>query len=140
MTRRVLVDTGPLVALLSRNDQHYDRCVKVAEGLAFPLFTCWPVLAEATHLLGRSGGDPRDILAYLLDGYVELLSLDQEDLLSIDNLLARYDDQRFDLAVAALMHLAEREGIAEVFTIDSKDFSVFRTADKQPLTILGGSP
>lgn len=138
MTRRVLVDTGPLVALLSRNDQHYQRCLAVAEDLAFPLYTCWPVLAEATHLLRRNGGDPRDILAYVLDGYVQLLPLEQEDLFSIDNLLARYADQRFDLADATLMHLAERDGISEVFTIDSKDFSVFRTADKQALTILGG--
>lgn len=136
MSVPILVDTGPIVALLSRNDQHFDRCLQAAEQVGFPLLTCWPVLAEATHLIHRNGGELRDVLEWVKQGRLELLGLDRTDLLAIDKILGRYSDQGFDLADAALMWLAEREGIEKVFTIDSADFATFRTAEGRASTLI----
>jgi predicted nucleic acid-binding protein len=53
----------------------------------------------------------------------------------IADTLARYADQQFDFADAALMHLAERESIDAVFTVDQRHFSVYRTPAGRALTI-----
>lgn len=41
-------------------------------------------------------------------------------------LMKKYRDLPMDLADAALVRVAEREGIRRVFTLDRRDFSVYR--------------
>jgi predicted nucleic acid-binding protein len=48
---KVLLDTGPIVALLNRRDQYHDWARSAAGQLDAPLHTCEAVLAEAHHLL-----------------------------------------------------------------------------------------
>src|SRR5262245_12703728 len=48
----ILVDAGPLVAILSATDQHRHRCVATLRALREPLATVWPAVTEAMHLLG----------------------------------------------------------------------------------------
>jgi predicted nucleic acid-binding protein len=47
----ILVDTGPLVALVSVDDQHHRECTVALRTLRKPMGTVWPVLAETMHLL-----------------------------------------------------------------------------------------
>ncbi len=56
MARHVLVDTGFIVAVLSRRDHHHRWATAQASRHAPPWRTCEAVLSEAFHLLGRSGG------------------------------------------------------------------------------------
>ncbi len=58
----------------------------------------------------------------------ELLPLDESDLPGIAAILAKYKALRIQLADASLLHLANREGIEVVFTLDRGDFEVFRLA------------
>lgn len=69
------------------------------------------------------------------DGVYLLLPLDKSDIGEIDDLIAKYQDLCLDFADAALTHLAEREGIEQVFTLDRRDFSVFRTSAGRPLSL-----
>jgi predicted nucleic acid-binding protein len=47
----VLIDTGPLVALLAQDDAEHHRCVEQSRALAKPFLTTWPILTEAAWLL-----------------------------------------------------------------------------------------
>ena len=51
----VLLDTGPWVALLSRNDTHHQWAVEQFRQLTPPILSCEPVVAETCFLLARFG-------------------------------------------------------------------------------------
>lgn len=136
---RILVDTGPLVALFDRRDAHYEACREQARKLPGTLYTCLPVITEASYLLNRYDSNlVHHLLAACRDGVYALLPLDKQDIEPIDRLITKYQDLCLDFADAALMHLAEREGIEQVFTLDRRDFTVFRTSAGKALTILPG--
>jgi predicted nucleic acid-binding protein len=53
----ILTDTGPLIALLDKRDDYHHQCLEVLNRLpAEPMFTTWPCLTEAMHILGAVGG------------------------------------------------------------------------------------
>ena len=135
-TTAILIDTGPLVALLHRGDPQHAACDAVAKTLRLPLFTCWPVITEAAYLLRRSPQAVSTLLTYCDGSILELLSLDKNDLPAIDLILRKYADQQLDLADAALMHLAGREDIETVFTLDRRHFSIYRDRQRRGFNLL----
>ena len=134
--RRVLVDTGPLVALLSRADQYNDTCVKALRHLPGPLFSCWPVITEAAWLLRGYPRAIQQLLGSMEGGFLELLSLSGSEGAAIAEVMKKYADIRPQLADAALVYLAERDGIDTIFTLDQRDFSVYRSGRRRPFRIL----
>lgn len=134
--KRVLVDTGPLVAILSRADQHHEICVETLRHLPGPLFSCWPVLTEAAWLLRAYPKAVHQLLRSADSGFLELLPLVGEEGKSLAQVMKTYQDIRPQLADAALVYLADREGIDTIFTLDRRDFSVYRSAGKRPFRIL----
>ena len=60
---RILVDTGPLVALLSRNDSAHAWARDQFGAHPAPFFTCEAVLSECCFLLRRNGLDASAVLA-----------------------------------------------------------------------------
>lgn len=136
MTPRVLVDTGPLVAIFSSNDSYHAICVSSSKELAPPLLTSWPVLTEAAWLLRAYPAAVRRLLQSVRRGFLEPLDLGREFALWCAAFMERYEDMGVQLADASLVYLAERESIETVFTLDRRDFSVYRTSRKRALTII----
>ena len=134
--RRVLVDTGPIVAILSRRDQYHRACVEALRDMPGPLFTCWPIITEAAWLLRKSGDAVQQLLRSMDAGFLELLPLTTEDAQPIASILKKYRDLRIQLADAALVHLAVREGVDTIFTLDQRDFSLFRLPRGRAFRIL----
>ncbi len=127
MLQRILVDAGPLVALASTRDEHHARCVEQLRSIPPPLLTCWPVLTEAAWLL-RAQPDSVDLLlASLREGLLAVLPMDASAAAPIANLLRKYRKVGVQLADAALVYLAGREQIDTIFTLDRRDFAVYRT-------------
>jgi uncharacterized protein len=135
--RRVLVDTGPLVAIFSPEDEHHDICIKALPDLPGPLFSCWPVVTEAAWLF--RGADQRvveEFLESVSGGLLELLPISSLEARSIAKVMRRFSDLPAQLADAALVYLAERENIDTIFTLDRRDFSVYRIGGKRPFNII----
>jgi predicted nucleic acid-binding protein len=124
----ILVDAGPLVALLHRDDKNHDLCVKTLRSFREPLATAWPVVTEAMYLLGFSWR-AQDALWEMIDsGGLGLVALDAGDAPRMRDLMRKYRDLPMDVADAALVRIAERQGIRRIFTIDRRDFAVYRPA------------
>jgi predicted nucleic acid-binding protein len=121
-----LIDAGPLVAILHRDDRRHRECVEVLRTLAPPLGTTWPVITEAMYLLAFSAEAQEELWGLLEDGRLTLLGLDASDAPRMRALMRKYRDLPMDLADASLVAIAEREGLGHVFTLDRRDFGVYR--------------
>lgn len=133
-----LCDTGPLVALVDRDDPHHARCKAALQTLpAQPLLTTWPCLTEAMYLLWRAGGAPvqDELWAYLADGLVVLHTPEVDEWTRMRVLMRQYHDTPMDLADASLIVAAERLHLRRIFTLDSH-FRAYRIDGKHPFDII----
>lgn len=132
----VLVDTGPLVAILRAEDQYHDLCLRTLTQIRDPLLSCWPVITEAAWLLRRHPRAVEKLLLGSAGSFLELAHLSGADAVPIAEILNRYAGLRPQLADATLVYLAERENVHTIFTLDRRDFSVYRTARKRAFRII----
>jgi uncharacterized protein len=132
----ILVDAGPLVAIVDADDQHHKKCVLELKNLKEPLATVWPPLTEALYLLEDLPRAQEALWEMLARGAVQLLPLDLSDTPRIRELMRKYANRPMDLADAALLRVAEREGLRKIFTVNRKDFSVYRLHDRVRPTLL----
>lgn len=135
--RGVLVDAGPLVALLDRADPAHERCVETLRAIREPLLTVWPAFTEAMYLLRGSWLAQKALWSRVETEALALAPLDASDASRLRELMEKYRDLPMDLADAALVRVAEREALTEVFTLDRKHFSVYRAGRRRRFSILG---
>ena len=128
---RVLVDTGPLVALLNARDRAHLRVDKFMAGFRGEMLTTWAVLAETCHLL------PRHLVVQFMHwaaaGGVQLREVPPFAMADIAAAMEKYADRPMDLADASLIWLASSSGITEVLTLDKADFGAYRLPDGRRL-------
>jgi uncharacterized protein len=122
----ILVDTGPLVALFEpRDDAHGETRSRLAR-LRDELVTTVPVLTEAFHLLGPSTKGARALRSFLTRRGLRVWWLSAGTLSRALRLMDDYTDQEMDLADASLVAAAEALRTTKIFTIDRRDFSIYR--------------
>ena len=131
----VLLDTGPWVAFLSRNDKHHKWAVEQFRLLPPPLLSCEAVVAETCFLLKRSGFDPSLPLQFIERGVVQLPFVLQEQIGSVSLLFKRYENVPASLADAALIRLAEINDSPLLITTDS-DFHIYRRNGRQTIPLV----
>lgn len=134
----ILVDAGPLVAVVDASDRHHWRCVTAWRELQRPLGTVWPVITEAMDLLLDQPRGQEAVWEILERRAVRLLPLGEDDIPRIRELMAKYSDRPMDLADASLVHVAERDGVDTVFTVDDADFGVYRLHGRRRLRVIPG--
>ncbi len=122
----ILVDAGPLVAIVHGSDAFHEPCSDVFRSLKRPPLVVWPAVTEAMHLLNFSWKAQDALWELLENGSVLLAQLTPADIPRMRQLVSQYRDLPMDLADAALVCVAERERISRVFTLDRKDFRIYR--------------
>jgi predicted nucleic acid-binding protein len=80
VSRRAVVDTGPLVAIVRNREEAHAQCIATIAKLRAPLITCWPVLTEVAWLLRREPGALRVIDGLVSTGAVKIADLDAQAL------------------------------------------------------------
>jgi hypothetical protein len=135
-----LIDTGAILALLDRDDRWHRPCVAAFESFRLPLLTSVAVLTELFHLVGDAPRDVEAARAFVRSGAVSVASIDDGDLPALDALMVRYRDRPMGLADATLVHLAERESLTSVFTVDRNGFETYRIAGRQRFRIFPSRP
>ena len=122
----ILIDAGPMVAVVDSRDQHHAACVAALRRIRGPLGTVWPAVTEAMYLLSDLPAAQDAVWEFLARGTVRVLPLESEDFPRMRALMRQYANRPMDLADAALVRVAEREGVRTFLTVDRKDFAVYR--------------
>jgi predicted nucleic acid-binding protein len=131
-----LADTGALLAYLDRRDRWHSRCREAFAGLRLPLVTTTAVLTELFHLVGARRNEVVAAWEFVRAGFLTVAPVGDRDLPALEALMRRYSDHPMDFADATLVHVAERESIATVFTVDHNDFESYRFAGRRRFRIV----
>jgi len=121
----VLIDTGPLVALIDAGDADHARCAAAAKALRGDLVTTWPAVTEAMYLLAGAPAGQDALLEQVEAGSLAVAELSSQDVPAIRSLMKKYQDLPMDFADASLVTVAGRDSIHEVFTLD-RHFRTYR--------------
>lgn len=135
MSAKVIVDTGPVVALLHSGDRWHQWVCEQLGLLAVPLLTCEAVVSEASYLLRRQQRGTEALMGLFRRGILEIAFQAQPEITALDRLLARYASVPMSFADACLVRMAEREAASRVLTLDS-DFSIYRKHARQSIVLL----
>jgi predicted nucleic acid-binding protein len=133
---KALADTGALLAYLDAADRWHERCRSAFGQFRLPLTTSTAVLTELFHLVGESPRERDVTWRFVRSGALTVASLSDRDLADIESLMRKYQDRPMDYADATLVHLAQRESLSTVFTIDHDDFETYRVGGRKRLRIL----
>lgn len=129
----ILIDAGPLIALFNRRDKYHAQSVAFLQSFKGKLFTTWPVITEACHMLDFSVRAQLSLLEWIRRGGLSLVDLEESHLYRLIELCDRYDDVPMDLADASLMVAAENKSITKIASIDT-DFYIYRDIRNQYLS------
>jgi uncharacterized protein len=135
MRARVIVDTGPLVALLNGTDNAHIWVVQQLRDIAPPLITCEAVLAEATYLTRNAPGARAALIEMVGEGFLAIGMAVSDHHSALLTLVRRYAEVPMSLADACLVRLAELYPQSPVLTLDS-DFSIYRKNGRQVIEVL----
>ena len=123
-----LTDTGPLVALLDKDDSAHAACFAAAQLLPpGPLLTTWPCFTEAMYFLGDLKGwnGQKTLWQFIERGALRVHISTDSETQRMRVLMEKYSDTPMDLADASLVAIAESQGLHRIFTLD-RDFGVYR--------------
>ncbi|GGT34496.1 type II toxin-antitoxin system VapC family toxin [Streptomyces purpureus] len=134
----LVVDAGPLYALIDRSDAWHATSVRLLETHPGPLLVPALVIAEVAHLVGRRLGPRSEVLLAqdFAEGLFTVEPVHPGDWLRIAELTARYSDFPLGLVDASVIACAERLGVTEVATVDQKHFGAVRPIHVPAFTLL----
>ncbi len=136
MAASALADTGAILALLDRDDRWHDACVEAFAEFRLPLLTSDAVLTELFYLVATRLHEVERAWTFVRSGALTLGSITDLDLPALSSLMHRYRDRPMDFADATLVHLAERESLTTILTVDISDFQTYRIGGRRRFRIL----
>lgn len=132
---RVIVDTGPLVAFLVKEETHHQWVTDQFQRLPAPFLTCEAVLTETFFLVRKLPHGTTRFFALINSG---LLDIDFEIIAegsALEKLVQKYANVPMSLADACLVRLAKSHPQTIVFTLDT-DFHIYRRDGRQAIQVL----
>ncbi len=125
MKQNILLDTGPLVAILDRRDTFHDWTTKQWEDIQPPFLSCEAVITEACFLLKNVYGGEEAVISLINQGIIQIPFSLAEEAGVIEQLMKRYQSVPMSLADACLVRISELYPASILLTLDS-DFKVYR--------------
>ncbi len=122
----VIIDTGPIVALFDESEPLHETCKNTFKKIRGACLTTWPVLTESFYLLGDWRKGQRELWEFIISGGLMVDEVQVSDYNRLRVLMDKYSDKPMDLADATLVLMAEVHKIKTAFTLDRKDFLIYR--------------
>jgi predicted nucleic acid-binding protein len=131
----LLLDTGPLVALLDSAERRHADCTATFSAWRGSVVTTEAVVTEAAYLLASAGADGSVALEFCLRGGAVVKAWTDARAERAGELMRKYRDIPMDYADASLVALAEELGTPNVFTLDLRGFNAYRWRTRRAFRI-----
>lgn len=133
----LVVDTGPLLASLDRDDIRHQECAALLSGRE-QLIVPAPVLVEVDYWCGRKGlaASFDEVLREARRGVIHVEDIAADDYERILELRSDYRDLRVGYVDAAVLTIVERLGERKLATLDHRHFAVMRPRHVAALELL----
>jgi predicted nucleic acid-binding protein len=131
-----IVDTGAIIAIVAADQDWHEACLNALASLEMPLLTTEAVLTELFHLIAARNLSLNNTWNFVLSGAIKVHNTDHSDLPAIRGLMFQYKDRPMDFADATLVHLAARESLSLILTVDHDDFETYRIGGRKRFTIM----
>jgi uncharacterized protein len=135
MAAEVLIDSGAILALVDQSDRWHKACLQTLPTLPLPFLTSEAVLTELFHFVITHHLDPDPLWRFFSAGVLQLSPIPNAELPELQQLMTKYSDRPMDFADATLVHLAQRESIETIFTVDRSDFAIYQIGRRRPFRI-----
>jgi len=131
----ILLDTGPLVAYLDRDEIHHAWATQNADMLPLPFLTCDAVISEACFLLQKRRLSLRPLFE-LLAARALISTFDLAgNHAAIAALIHKYAALPMSFADACLVRLAEKHADSRVLTLDGH-FQIYRIHGRRAIPLI----
>lgn len=133
--KKILIDSGPLIALFDSSDKYHLEALDFIKTNKFPLITTLASITETLHLLDFNRNAQIDFLEWIYRGAIEIYNIDNNDFKRLRELTEKYRDLPMDFADSCLVYLAEKLKLNTIATID-RDFTIYRIQGRRKFKIL----
>ncbi len=133
--KKVLIDSGPLIALFDASDKYHNKAVNFIKSNKYPLVTTIASVTETLHLLDFNRNAQIDFIEWIHKGAVEIQNIESSDFGRLKELTEKYRDLPMDFADSCLVYLAEKLNLNTIATID-RDFTIYRIKGRKKFKVI----
>lgn len=134
-SKKVIIDTGPLVAFLNKSDRYHEWALMQFAQLKPPFLTCESVISEVSFLLRNTENGIQNIFSMINRNLLKIPFNIESEINPISSLLKKYNDIPMSLADACLVRMSEQISESVIFTLDS-DFKIYRKNKRKVIPII----
>ena len=135
MKRKVILDAGPLVALINARDKYHEWAEVQWEQIQPPLLTCEAVVSEACFLLRQWDEGAGFVFELLKRKAVEISFRLLDNMAPVTALLKKYGNVPMSMADACLVRMAEVNDSSSIMTLDAH-FRIYRKHKTRTIPLL----
>ena len=133
--KRIIIDTGPIVAFLNKSDQYHEWALIQFSQLIPPFFTCESVISEACFILRNINKGPIQVFKLLERELIQLPFKLETEIDFISKLINKYNNIPMSLADACLVRMSEQISESVICTLDA-DFKIYRKAKRKIIPLI----
>lgn len=131
----ILIDTGPIVAFLNKNDQYHSFVKENMSLLMAPFYSCEAVITESFFLMSRIPMGVEKLIELLEMQYILIQPVYSENQSSIHHLIQSYSNIPMSMADACLVQMTDQRKESSIFTLDS-DFQIYRSLKGEHIQVI----
>ena len=132
MQNRILIDSGPLIALFDVDDKYHKGVLAFLAEYQYYFISTLAVYTEVSHMLDFSVKAQLDFYEWVTYHGVIISDINQHDIPRITELSKKYADLPMDFADATLVITAEKSGLHEIISLD-RDFDIYRLPGREKI-------
>ncbi|MDR0324172.1 MAG: PIN domain-containing protein [Treponema sp.] len=132
MRNRILIDSGPLIALFHIGDNNHKAIHDFLKNHQYSFISTLAVFTEVSYFLSVSSKALQNFFEWVMHKGVIISDINQHDIPRIAELTKKYEDMPMDFADATLVITAEKTGIREIISLD-RDFEIYRLPGREQI-------